>query len=31
MTASIEVTMDAVDAEAAAAFWQAALGYRRLY
>ena len=31
MTASIEVTMDAVDAEAAAAFWEAALGYRRLY
>ncbi len=31
MTASIEVTLDAVDAEAAAAFWQAALGYERLH
>jgi catechol 2,3-dioxygenase-like lactoylglutathione lyase family enzyme len=31
VTASIEVTIDAVDAEASAAFWQAALGYRRLY
>ena len=31
MTASIEVTIDAVDAEASAAFWEAALGYRRLY
>ena len=31
MTASIEVTMDAVDAEPVAAFWQAALGYERLY
>ena len=31
MTASIEVTIDAVDADQAAAFWQAALGYARLY
>lgn len=31
MTASIEITLDAVDAEGAAAFWQAALGYVRLY
>jgi predicted enzyme related to lactoylglutathione lyase len=31
VTASLEVTIDAVDAEASAAFWQAALGYRRLY
>ena len=31
MTASIEVTIDAVDAERVAAFWQAALGYQRLY
>ncbi len=31
MTASIEVTIDAVDAEPIAAFWQAALGYERLY
>ena len=31
MTSSLEVTIDAVDAEPIAAFWQAALGYRRLY
>jgi hypothetical protein len=31
VTASIEVTIDAVDAEPIAAFWQAALGYGRLY
>lgn len=31
MTASVEVTIDALDVEAAAAFWQEALGYRRLY
>lgn len=31
MTASIEVTMDAVDAEPVASFWEAALGYDRLY
>ena len=31
MTASIEVTIDAVDAEPIATFWEAALGYRRLY
>ncbi len=31
MTASIEVTMDSVEPEAAAAFWSEALGYRRLY
>lgn len=31
MTASIEVTIDAVEAEPVAAFWEAALGYRRLY
>ena len=31
MTASIEFTIDAVDAESSATFWQAALGYRRLY
>ncbi len=31
MTASIEVTIDAVDVEQAVAFWQAALGYERLY
>lgn len=31
MTASIEVTIDAVDAESSAAFWQEALGYERLY
>ncbi|MGQ0668847.1 MAG: VOC family protein [Actinomycetota bacterium] len=31
MTASIEVTLDAVDAEASAVFWQVALGYERLY
>jgi predicted enzyme related to lactoylglutathione lyase len=31
MTASIEVTIDAVDADPIASFWQAALGYDRLY
>jgi predicted enzyme related to lactoylglutathione lyase len=31
MTASIEITIDAVDAEPIARFWEAALGYRRLY
>lgn len=31
MTASIEVTIDAVDVEPIAAFWASALGYRRLY
>jgi predicted enzyme related to lactoylglutathione lyase len=31
MTASIEVTMDAVDADPVASFWEAALGYHRLY
>ncbi len=31
MTASVEVTIDAIDAESIAAFWQAALGYERLY
>jgi predicted enzyme related to lactoylglutathione lyase len=29
VTASIEVTIDAVDGSAAVAFWQAALGYER--
>ncbi len=31
VTASIEVTMDAVDVETTVAFWQAALGYERMY
>jgi predicted enzyme related to lactoylglutathione lyase len=31
MTASIEVTIDAVDADPVASFWEAALGYDRLY
>ena len=31
MTASVEVTIDAVDAEPVASFWEAALGYDRLY
>ncbi len=31
MTASIEVTLDAVDTEPIATFWAAALGYGRLY
>jgi predicted enzyme related to lactoylglutathione lyase len=31
MTSSIEVAIDAVDAEPIAMFWEAALGYRRLY
>lgn len=31
MTASIEVTIDVLDSEPIAAFWEAALGYRRLY
>jgi predicted enzyme related to lactoylglutathione lyase len=31
VTASVEFTLDAVDAEAAAAFWSEALGYRLLH
>jgi predicted enzyme related to lactoylglutathione lyase len=31
VVASVEVTIDAVDVEGIAAFWQEALGYRRLY
>jgi predicted enzyme related to lactoylglutathione lyase len=31
VTASIEVTIDAVDAEPIARFWEKALGYERLY
>lgn len=31
MTASIEVTIDAVDADPVASFWESALGYDRLY
>jgi predicted enzyme related to lactoylglutathione lyase len=31
VTASVEVTIDAVDPERAAAFWAEALGYARLY
>ena len=31
MTASVEITIDAADAEPIAAFWRAALGYDRLY
>ena len=31
MTASVEVTIDAVDADPVASFWEAALGYVRLY
>jgi catechol 2,3-dioxygenase-like lactoylglutathione lyase family enzyme len=31
MTSTIEVTIDAIDAEASAAFWQRALGYERRY
>ena len=31
MTASIEVTIDALDAEPVASWWADALGYRRLY
>ena len=31
MTASVEVTIDTVDPEQAAAFWAVALGYDRLY
>lgn len=31
MTASLEVVIDAVEAEDAASFWSAALGYERLY
>jgi predicted enzyme related to lactoylglutathione lyase len=31
MTASIEVTIDAVDADRIASFWQSALGYERRY
>ena len=31
MTSSIEIAIDAVDVEPIAEFWEAALGYRRLY
>jgi hypothetical protein len=31
MTSSIEVTIDAVEVEPIVVFWEAALGYRRLY
>lgn len=31
MTASVEVTMDALDTEPVASWWADALGYRRLY
>ncbi len=31
MTASVEIVIDAVDSDAAAAFWQEALGYDRLH
>jgi hypothetical protein len=31
MTVSLEVTIDAVDVDPVAAFWEAALGYDRLY
>jgi predicted enzyme related to lactoylglutathione lyase len=31
MTASVEVTIDAVDVDPVASFWEAALGYDRLY
>jgi predicted enzyme related to lactoylglutathione lyase len=31
MTATLEITLDAVDVEQAVAFWGAALGYERLY
>ena len=31
MTASIEVTIDAVDVEPIVSFWRAALGYERVY
>jgi predicted enzyme related to lactoylglutathione lyase len=31
MSTSIEVTIDAVDADPIAAFWESALGYERLY
>jgi predicted enzyme related to lactoylglutathione lyase len=31
VTASVEVTIDAVDADPVASFWEAALGYDRLY
>ena len=31
MTASIEVTIDAVDPDPIASFWEAALGYDRMY
>ena len=31
MTATLEVTMDALDAEPVASWWADALGYRRLY
>jgi predicted enzyme related to lactoylglutathione lyase len=31
VTASLEVTLDALDPEAAASFWSRALGYERLY
>ena len=31
MTSSIEIVVDAVDADAAAGFWKEALGYERLF
>jgi catechol 2,3-dioxygenase-like lactoylglutathione lyase family enzyme len=31
MSSSIEIVVDAVDSDAAAAFWRQALGYERLY
>ena len=31
MTPSVEVTIDAIDADPVASFWEAALGYERLY
>ena len=31
MSSSIEIVVDAVDSDAAAAFWKEALGYERLY
>ena len=31
MTSSIEIVVDAVDADRAAAFWKEALGYERLF
>jgi predicted enzyme related to lactoylglutathione lyase len=31
VSATVEITLDATDVEAAVAFWRAALGYERLY